>query len=69
LHKINQSYINSFYYYYYYCYCYYCYFEYNYKLALEIAEMGQCIDEAYEPLNELIEEINMILSQLEGNEG
>jgi len=36
---------------------------------LDIAEMGQCIDETYEPLNELIEEINMILSQLEGNEG
>jgi len=31
--------------------------------------MGQCIDESYEPLNELIEEINMILSQLEGTEG
>ena len=31
--------------------------------------MGQCIDESYEPLNELIDEINMILSQLEGSEG
>lgn len=40
----------------------------QFNIALEIAEMGQCIDEAYEPLNELIEEINMILSQLEGNE-
>jgi len=40
----------------------------QFNTALEIAEMGQCIDESYEPLNELIEEINMILSQLEGTE-
>eukprot|EP00833_Pecoramyces_ruminatium_P003465 jgi/Orpsp1_1/1177497/evm.model.c7180000061664.1 len=40
----------------------------QFNIALEIAEMGQCIDESYEPLNELIEEINMILSQLEGSE-
>ncbi|KAG4107038.1 hypothetical protein H8356DRAFT_1625373 [Neocallimastix lanati (nom. inval.)] len=40
----------------------------QFNIALDIAEMGQCIDETYEPLNELIEEINMILSQLEGNE-
>ncbi|ORX69334.1 hypothetical protein BCR32DRAFT_272447 [Anaeromyces robustus] len=40
----------------------------QFNIALEIAEMGQCIDESYEPLNELIEEINMILSQLEGTE-
>jgi len=40
----------------------------QFNIALEIAEMGQCIDESYEPLNEIIEEINMMLSQLEGTE-
>jgi len=40
----------------------------QFNTSLEIAEMGQCIDESYEPLNELIDEVNMILSQLEGSE-